>query len=114
MAKTIDEYLRLSPLPQRETLQEVRRRIRELVPEAEECISYGLPAFRVGKKVIGGFAFTSTGCSYYPFSGSTLDEISASIAGYSRTKSALHFAADRPLPKTLLRKLLKARLAAEK
>lgn len=114
MADSIDEYLQRTPQPQRATLAEMRRRIREIVPEATECISYGLPAFRIDKKVIGGFAFTANGCSYYPFSGSTLDELAADIAGYSRTKSALHFAADKPLPKTLLRKLLRARLAASK
>lgn len=115
MAKTVDEYLAGVPEPQRSTLQEVRARMLSLAPaDAVECISYQLPALRVGKKVIGGFAATQTGCSYYPFSGTTLDELAADIQGYSRTKSALHFAADTPLPKALLRKLLQARLAAPK
>jgi uncharacterized protein YdhG (YjbR/CyaY superfamily) len=108
---TIDEYLAGVNGKRRETLDELRSTMRAALPEAEECISYRIPAFRLNGQVIGGFAATSTGCSYYPFSGSTLETLADEIAGYSRTKSALHFGPDRPLPKTLVRKLINARLA---
>ena len=109
--KTIDAYLARVPAPQRATLEKLRRTIRSIVPDAEECISYGLPAFRLAGGVVGGFSATAKGCSYYPFSGSTLTTVGEAIAGYSHTKSALHFSAERPLPTPLLRKLIAARRA---
>jgi uncharacterized protein YdhG (YjbR/CyaY superfamily) len=80
------------------------------VPGAEEVISYRLPAFRADGEVIAGFSATAKGCSYYPFSGRTLTTLAEDLRGYSQTKGALHFAPDKPLPKTLVRKLIKARL----
>jgi uncharacterized protein YdhG (YjbR/CyaY superfamily) len=110
----IDEYLaRVSP-QSRALLRKLRTTIRSLVPEAEECISYSMPAFRLGGRIVAGFAATSNGCSYYPFSGTTLTTLAADIEGYSHTKSALHFGADTPLPTSLVRKLLTARIAEGK
>lgn len=107
----IDEYLAdLSP-KSRAQLQRLRRTIRSIVPQVEECISYRMPAFRHHGRVVAGFAATSSGCSYYPFSGTTLETLAADIAGYSHTKSALHFGADKALPSSLVRKLLEARIA---
>lgn len=107
----IDLYLAKLKQPQRATLQALRATIRKLVPDAEECISYGLPAFRVDGEIVGGFNATTKGCSYYPFSGTTLATLATELANYSKTKSALHFAADKPLPATLVKKLVRARLA---
>jgi len=109
--KTIDEYLASLPADRRESLQKLRETILALVPRAEECISYSMPAFRVDGRVVAGFRATRKGCSYYPFSGRTLATLAADLAGYDQTKSALHFDPARPLPKTLVRKLLTARRA---
>jgi len=108
-AKDIDEYLAGVDGERRALLAQLRKTIRTIVPKAEECISYGIPAFRVDGKVVAGFAATKTGGSYYPFSGSTLRTLQQDLARYSSTKSALHFTA--PLPATLVRKLLKTRIA---
>lgn len=107
----IDKYLADVSPKSRSMLQKLRKAIHALVPEAEECISYRLPAFRFEGRIIAGFSATSTGCSYYPFSGTTLKTLAADIEGYSQTKSALHFGPDEPLPLALVRKLLKARMA---
>jgi uncharacterized protein YdhG (YjbR/CyaY superfamily) len=107
----IDDYLARVGPRNRALLEELRKTIRAVVPEVEECISYRIPAFRFQGTVIAGFSGTSKGCSYYPFSGTTLKTLAAEIAGYSRTKSALHFGPEKPLPKSLVRKLLKARIA---
>jgi uncharacterized protein YdhG (YjbR/CyaY superfamily) len=110
----IDDYLsRVSP-SHRAVLRELRKAIHSLVPQAEECISYGLPAFRHEGRVIAGFSATSSGCSFYPFSGTTLGTLAADIEGYSHTKSALHFGPDEPLPSSLVEKLLQARIAEKK
>ncbi len=110
----IDEYLAKASPKTRALLQELRRTIHAIVPEVEECISYRLPAFRYDGRIVAGFQATSAGCSYYPFSGTTLATLAADIEGYSHTKSALHFDADKSLPPSLVKKLLKTRMAEGK
>ena len=107
----IDAYLAKVPAKNRALLVKLRKQMHEIVPDAEECISYKLPAFRYDGKVIGGFSATSKGCSYYPFSGRTLATLARDVEGFSKTKSALHFGPDQPLSAALLRKLVKARIA---
>jgi uncharacterized protein YdhG (YjbR/CyaY superfamily) len=109
--KNIDEYLnRLSPA-QRAVLQKLREQILAIVPSAEECISYSMPAFRVKEGVVAGFLATRKGCSFFPFSGKTLDTLAADLTGYSQTKGSLHVDPERGLPTKLVRKLVKARQA---
>jgi uncharacterized protein YdhG (YjbR/CyaY superfamily) len=107
----VDAYLSRLEEPTRGTLQTLRRTILEIVPEAEEVISYGVPAFRVGGETVAGFAAFRDHLSYLPFSGSVLSKLAEDLEGYTTTKSALHFAAGRPLPKTLVQKLIAVRLA---
>jgi uncharacterized protein YdhG (YjbR/CyaY superfamily) len=107
----IDGYLAKVRGDRRIALDKLRKTIRSIVPKAEECISYRMPAFRFDGAVIAGFQATAKGCSYYPFSGTTLRTLAEDLRGYDMTKSALHFSPDRPLPATLVRKLIKARIA---
>jgi uncharacterized protein YdhG (YjbR/CyaY superfamily) len=109
-ASEIDEYLRGLGEPKRATLQALRRTILEIVPEAEQVLSYRVPAFRVEGDVIAGFAAFKEHLSYLPFSGSVLGQLEGELRGYTRTKSALHFPVDRSLPKTLVKKLIAMRL----
>ena len=111
---TIDEYLATISPDRRMTLEKLTRTIRTVVPEAEECISYSMPAFRLNGHVVAGFLATQKGCSYFPFSGTTLATLTGDLARYDQTKSALHFDAQRPLSATLVRKLLKARISETK
>jgi uncharacterized protein YdhG (YjbR/CyaY superfamily) len=106
----IDEYLAAVDEPKRTTLQELRQTILGIIPDAEECISYGMPAFRLEGKVIAGFAAFKNHLSYLPHSGSVLRELSVDLAGYESTPGSLHFPIDRPLPKALVRKLIATRL----
>lgn len=108
---TIDDYLAGVGPDRRAALQALRQAIRAALPGAEECISYSMPAFRLDGVVVAGFLATARGCSYFPFSGTTLATLAGDLSGFSRTKSALHFAPDRPLPRALVRKLLRARIA---
>ena len=116
-ADEIDAYLENVPEPGRSTLEEMRRRILAVVPEAEQCISYQMPAFRVpgpkkGKgKVVAGFAAFAKHLSYLPHSGTILPALDDELAGYQRTKSSLHFAFDEPLPADLIATLVHARRA---
>jgi uncharacterized protein YdhG (YjbR/CyaY superfamily) len=110
-ATPIDDYLRTVPEDGRRALEDLRAKIRSVVPDAEECISYGMPAFRLAGGVVAGFQTTKKGGSYYPFSGSTLATVARFVRAYDQTKSALHFLPDKPLPLTLVRRLIKARMA---
>jgi uncharacterized protein YdhG (YjbR/CyaY superfamily) len=107
----IDEYLRGVEEPGRSTLQALRRTILEIVPHAEEVISYRVPAFRVRGETVAGFAAFKNHLSYLPFSGSVLSQLADELDGYAMTKSSLHFPVDRPLPKALVKKLIRVRLA---
>lgn len=106
---SIDEYLAGVPGEQRAALERLRARIRALVPDCEECISYSMPAFRWRGEVLAGFAATQAGCSYYPFSGTTLATLKDALAHYSQTKSTVHFQPSKGLPDGLLKKLIAAR-----
>jgi uncharacterized protein YdhG (YjbR/CyaY superfamily) len=109
-AEEVDNYLAAIEEPKRSTLQALRRTILEIVPEAEEVISYRVPAFRIGGQTIAGFAAFKNHLSYLPFSGSVLPQLADELKGYAMTKSALHFPIDRPLPKRLVQRLIAARL----
>jgi uncharacterized protein YdhG (YjbR/CyaY superfamily) len=109
-AAEVDEYLRGVDEPKRTTLQALRRTILEIVPDAEQVISYRVPAFRVRGKTIAGFAAFKDHLSYLPFSGSVLDQLGDDLEGYAMTKSSLHFPIDRALPKPLVEKLIAVRL----
>ena len=106
----IDDYLANVDEPGRSTLSRLRQTILSVVPDAEECISYRVPAFRVRGKVIAGFAAFKNHLSYLPFSGRTLGALADELAGYPQTKSSLHFPLDTPLPADLVEKLIQARL----
>jgi uncharacterized protein YdhG (YjbR/CyaY superfamily) len=106
----VDEYLANLDEPKRTTLEQLRQTIRTIVPEAEESISYGMPAYRLRGKVIAGFAAFKNHLSYLPHSGSVFAEMPDDVAGYITSKGALQFPIDRPLPKALVKKLIAIRL----
>ena len=106
----VDEYLANLAEPKRTTLQALRQTIRGIIPEAEEGISYGLPAYRLRGKVVAGFAAFKNHLSYLPHSGSVFAEIPEDLAGYVTSKGALQFPVERPLPKALVKKLIAIRL----
>lgn len=107
----IDDYLATVSEEKRSALRSLRKTIRSIIPDAEECISYGIPAFRRSGVVVAGFSATRKGCSYFPFSGSTLKTLARHLGGYEQTKSSLHFSPKKRLPVTLVRRLIKARIA---
>ena len=108
-AREVDDYLARLDEPKRSTLSAVRRTILEIVPEAEQVISYRVPAFRVDGAIVAGLAAFSNHLSYLPFSGSVLPALADHLTGYTMTKSALHFAVDTPLPPHIVEMLIRAR-----
>ena len=107
----VDDYLAALPDDQRVALQRLRDTILSIVPDALEVMSYGMPGYRVDGEVVAGYAAFRHHLSYFPHSGSVLAELSDEVAGYQQTKSSLHFSPAKPLPKSLVRKLIRARRA---
>lgn len=103
-----------APSPHKETMLEMRMRILEIVPDAVEVISYGMPAFKVNDTIVAGLLANKKHVGYYPFSGSILKLFPEELAAFSKTISAVHVPIDKPLSKTLMRKLIKARLTQAK
>ena len=109
-AAEVDRYLSQIEEPKRTTLELLRKSILRVVPDAEQCISYGMPAFKVEGKVVAGFAAFKNHLSYLPHSGSVLDQMGEDLVGRSMTKGSLHFPIDHPLPDELVERLISVRL----
>lgn len=109
-SKEVDAHLRKIPSPQRETLTVLRETIREIIPEAEEVISYGFPGYRLHGKIICGFDAFKNHCSYFPHSSLVIPELAKELENYKTSKGALQFPTDKPLPKSLVRKLIQTRI----
>ena len=107
----IDDYLATLDEPKRATLTSLRDTIMAIVPEAEQCISYAMPAFKLRGKTIAGFAAFKNHLSYLPHSGSVIPQLAEETAAYTSTRGSLHFPVDEPLPEALVRKLVEARMA---
>jgi uncharacterized protein YdhG (YjbR/CyaY superfamily) len=109
-AGTIDDYLAALAEDQRRALEQLRKTIRAAAPKAEECISYGIPAFRLNGLLVG-FGATANHCAFYPMSGTAVADHAKALAGYKTSKGTIRFQPDKPLPAGLVRKLVRARIA---
>ena len=104
----VDQYLDRLDEPKRSTLEQLRRDIRAVLPDAERCLSYAVPGFKVAGKTIAGFAAFKCHLSYLPH-GSVFPELSEELAGYAKSSGALRFPVDQPLPPELVEKLITVR-----
>ena len=106
----IDDYLAALDETRRASLEQLRADILSFVPEAEQGLSYSVPAFRLGGKLVAGFSAATRHLSYLPHSGSVLASLDpAVLAGFEWSKGALRFAVDEPLPRVLVGMLIAAR-----
>jgi uncharacterized protein YdhG (YjbR/CyaY superfamily) len=108
---TMDAYLASLPPAQRAALEKLRQDIRAAAPLAEEGFSYGLPAFRLDGRPLACFAAAANHCSLYPMSANVIRLHADDLARYETSKGTIRFAAEKPLPATLVRKIVKARMA---
>ena len=106
----IDDYFAALNPDQRAALDDLRQTIMAIVPKAEECISYGIPAFRLHGKIFAGCAAYRQHLSYFPHSGSVLEALGGHLTKYSRSKGTLRFSVSEPLPEALVKELIAARL----
>jgi len=109
---TVDEYLDGAPEPQRSTLRALRAMLSSMLPDAEEGMSYGVPAFRLHGKAIAGYAYAKRHCSYFPHSGAVIEQVEPDLlAGYDWAKGTLRFPVDQPPTEALVRSLVEIRQA---
>src|SRR5436190_5873586 len=109
--KTIDEYLAQLSGDKRAALEKIRRAIRAAAPKAEECISYAIPAYRQNGKLLVGFGAAANHCSFFPMNASTVKRFKDELKQYDTSKGTIRFPTNEPLPASLVRKLVKARIA---
>src|SRR5215475_14443789 len=100
-SQTIDEYVAGLTAEKRVALNKLRRTIHTAFPRAEECISYGIPAFRLDGRVVAWFAAAAHHLSFFP--GAVIEPFKAELKGYETSKGTVHFQADQPLPAVLVR-----------
>ena len=103
--QTIDEYL--APLSSEKcaALEKLRRAIQSAAPKAEECISYQIPGFRLGGRLLVSFGAAANHCAFYP-GAHPVRAHKTELKAYDTTKGTIRFQAERPLPATLVRKLV--------
>jgi uncharacterized protein YdhG (YjbR/CyaY superfamily) len=107
-AKTFDRFLRAISPEKRTALEKLRKTIHGTVPNAKECISYGVPAFRLNEKFLVGLGAAADHCSFY--SGSVLEEFRNELKGYNTSRGTIRFQPKKPLPAALAKKLVRARI----
>jgi uncharacterized protein YdhG (YjbR/CyaY superfamily) len=108
--KTIDEYLARLSATQRAALEKLRRDIKAAAPPAEECISYDIPGYRLGPRLLVSFGAAKNHCAFYP-GAHPIRAHKHELAGYDLAKGTIRFQAEKPLPAGLVKKLVKTRIA---
>jgi len=108
--RAIDEYLADVKPDQRATLERLRQAIHAVAPNVEECISYGIPAFRLNGRSLVFFGAWANHCAFYPGSSTMLKKFRDDLEGFQVSKGTVRFTPDNPLPIVLVKKLVKARI----
>jgi uncharacterized protein YdhG (YjbR/CyaY superfamily) len=108
--QTHEDYLTDLSDDERTALEHLRRTIRDAAPGVEECISYQLPAFRLDGKLLVGYGATAKHCAFYLMSSSTVEAHKEELKDFDTSKGTIRFQADEPLPTSLVRKLVTARI----
>ncbi len=108
----IDDYLKNVEPAKRKELQRIRVLAKEIVPSAEEAISYGMPTLKYQGKPFLGFDAHANHIGIYPYSGDVIATLKAELHAYSLSKGAIRVPLEKPIPKTLLRKVIACRLQA--
>jgi uncharacterized protein YdhG (YjbR/CyaY superfamily) len=110
--QSVDDYLAGLSVEKRAALQYLRRAIKVAAPKAVECISYGIPAFRLDGRVLVHIGAAAKHCAFYP-GAHPIEAHKKALAAYDTSKGTIRFPPDAPLPATLVRKLVKTRIAEQ-
>jgi uncharacterized protein YdhG (YjbR/CyaY superfamily) len=108
----IDEYMSQTSDENKRVLQHIRKLVHAQVPDVEECLSYGMPGFRMRStgKIVLGFAINKKSLSIYPHSGQVLSTMKSDVSPWQSAKSALQFSATHPIPDDIIKEFLAVRV----
>jgi len=106
----IDNYLEKVSQPQKAELERIRKIVKQTVPEAEEVISYGMPGFKYNKKYLVGFASFKDHLSLFPTS-HPIEVLENKLGNFKLSKGTIQFTPDNPIPKAVIKELVRIRLA---
>jgi uncharacterized protein YdhG (YjbR/CyaY superfamily) len=107
---SVEDYLAALPEAQRAALEKLRKTIRAAAPEATETISYQMPAFRLHGRFLVSYAAFKDHYSLFPASAKVLEVHGDQLKPYFSGKGTIRFAADKPLPAALVKKVVKTRI----
>lgn len=108
--KKVTAYINAQPEPQRSTLLAVRKTILQIEPKLEQVIAWKAPFFKFNGKYVAGMCAFKKHITFFPHGTAVMEVHKEELEGYVTSKSSFQFAIDKPLPKSLLTKLIKARL----
>lgn len=111
--QSIDEYLQTVTDDQRAALERLRATVLAAAPGAQECVSYGLAAFRLAGKALVAIGATKKHCAFYPMSSTTVESFREELRDFDTSKGTVRFQPDRPLPLDLVRRMVLARIAED-
>lgn len=103
--QTIDAYIALQPKATQARLQQLRELIKSVVPQAEETISYNMPAFKY-HGILVGFAAWKKHLGFYPWNGHTVQEFASELEGFSTSSGAIQLPFAEKLPVALIKKIV--------
>jgi uncharacterized protein YdhG (YjbR/CyaY superfamily) len=106
----IDSDLKTVPEPARSALTKLRAQIKSAAPQAEEALSYGVPAFKQGRSLVS-YGAAKSHCSFFVQSPAVMEQLADELEGYDTAKGTIRFQPEKPLPASLVKKIVKARLA---
>lgn len=107
----INSYLAGLPPDQRAALQALRKTIAAAAPEAEEALSYGVPAFRYRGRPLVSYVAARAHCSFYPMSPKVVDDHRAELTDFDLAKGTIRFVPEQPVPADLVARIVRARMA---
>lgn len=107
--KNIDSYIAVQPTNVKTFLENLRQTIKSVAPDAEEVISYNMPAFKYHGMLVG-FAGAKNHCGFYPWNSRTVEEFKDDLKDFSTSKGTIRFSWEKPLPVALVKKIVKARM----
>jgi uncharacterized protein YdhG (YjbR/CyaY superfamily) len=108
--KSVEEYMAALPEEPRSALEKLRKTIKAAAPGATETISYQMPTYKDSGRFLVSFAAFKSHCSLFPASKAVLDEHGEALKPYFSGRGTLRFTADKPIPPSLVRKIVKTRL----
>jgi uncharacterized protein YdhG (YjbR/CyaY superfamily) len=106
--KDIDTYLEIQPADVSTALNRIRKIVHDTVPEAQECISYGMPSFKYHGSLVYFAAFKDH-CSFFPGGGDIMEMFKEDLKDFKTSKGTIQFTLDKPIPASLLKKIIRVR-----